>query len=297
MKRIFYCNITYGCNSNCVFCYSHNTWHNSIPHNEIDLENYLKYLEKYRINKDDRIIINGGEPTLFTKINDLLIALLKYDCEVLIYTNGRLLGNLNVNRFCDKYRFIIPIHGYRELHDNITGVYGSYDETLCSLKKISKSVCKTDIKIIINHNMVADEYSINKTIKSLEGISFNHAVHITKMANTKVSKMNGCRPITNIDAAIMTNNIFKYFMDKCKVKFFDTCIAELCLPNNLQKTISEIPELTVYYKDYNQERLIELVKSNWNCRKNCERANICMSAVDEFKVLEFYKNNIYISLE
>ena len=35
IKRIFYTNITYGCNSNCVFCYSHNTKHIKDTYNEV----------------------------------------------------------------------------------------------------------------------------------------------------------------------------------------------------------------------------------------------------------------------
>ena len=42
IKRIFYTNITYGCNSNCVFCYSHNTKHIKDTYNEVSKESLVE---------------------------------------------------------------------------------------------------------------------------------------------------------------------------------------------------------------------------------------------------------------
>ena len=91
MKNIFYFNITYGCNSNCIFCYSHNTCHNNTSHNEMTADVFKKYIEERNVSEHDRIIINGGEPLLHTQIEEILHLLNSYNCEVLIYTNGRLL--------------------------------------------------------------------------------------------------------------------------------------------------------------------------------------------------------------
>lgn len=91
MKRIFYFNITYGCNSKCIYCYSHNTQHISKTFNEMSANDFFEYLAEFKIGHDDRVIINGGEPFLHSEIDSILRGLLIYDCEVLIYTNGRLL--------------------------------------------------------------------------------------------------------------------------------------------------------------------------------------------------------------
>ena len=72
IKRIFYTNITYGCNSNCVFCYSHNTKHIKDTYNEVSKESLVEYWNRMCVTKNDRIIINGGEPLLHTEFKDIL---------------------------------------------------------------------------------------------------------------------------------------------------------------------------------------------------------------------------------
>ncbi len=181
MKRIFYFNITYGCNSNCVFCYSH--------YNEISFGDFFDYLEQQQLAPDDRVIINGGEPFLHTEIDLILSELAGYDCEVLVYTNGRLLARHDLSALSKKYRFVVPIHGYETIHDFITGVNGSYQETLNGLRSLIETTkCLVDIKIIINNTMLSEDYTGKILIGSLSKVRFNHAVHITKMADTIVSK-------------------------------------------------------------------------------------------------------------
>ena len=88
---IHYFNITYTCNSNCIFCYSHNTIHSGNVHKEISYIDFTDYLTRKKVCSHDRVIINGGEPFLHTQIIDILKFLEGIKCEVLIYTNGRLL--------------------------------------------------------------------------------------------------------------------------------------------------------------------------------------------------------------
>ena len=89
--NIFYFNITYTCNSNCVFCYSHNTIHSGRIFNEISTENFIDYLRSNNIKRTDRVIINGGEPFLHSDIINLLKSLLCIECEVLVVLNLTLL--------------------------------------------------------------------------------------------------------------------------------------------------------------------------------------------------------------
>lgn len=58
--RIFYSNITYGCNSSCIFCYSHNTKHTQDTYNEISKDVLVEYWDRMRVRQKDRIIINGA---------------------------------------------------------------------------------------------------------------------------------------------------------------------------------------------------------------------------------------------
>lgn len=298
MKRIFYFNITYGCNSDCIYCYSHNTLHNSKSHNEISAADFFSYLNAQNINSEDRVIVNGGEPFLHTEIENILLGLVSHDCEVLVYSNGRILPQYDMSYLTKRFRFIIPIHGYEILHEKITGVKGSYRETLEGLNHLTQNTDSlVDIKIIINNAMLSEDYDGNLLIKSLSGVRFNNAVHITKMADTPVSKKNKCETISNDEAAYYTKLLFEYFKRSGrKIKIFDTCIKNIGFEAYGNCTKYE-DDVKVYFRDRNQYREINLTRNHMKCEKECVCIGRCMSAVDEYKVLEYLNGKIYVNLE
>ncbi len=298
MKRIFYFNITYSCNSNCVFCYSHNTRHNILHHNEISTDRLVSYLSNHQLCSNDRVIINGGEPLLHRDINEILEWLKHIGCEVLVYTNGRLLTQLNLKSLTDRFRFIVPVHGHEMLHDRITGRLGSYSETVNGMLCFKGSTdALLDLKIIINSGMLENSAEREYTLSALNNVFFNHAVHITKMANTQVSERNKCQVVSNIEASKFTKLLVDMFMGRhVPIKIYDTCIQELSyvVPGNIVKYSDD---LTVFFCDYNQDRFIPLSKPEQPCRAQCPKAHFCLSAVSEYKVLELYGENVYENLE
>lgn len=298
MKRIFYFNITYGCDNNCIFCYSHNTRHNSKSHNEISFTNFFDYLNAQNVNAKDRVIINGGEPFLHTEIDNILSGLISYGCEVLIYTNGCILSQLDMSNLPKRFRFVIPIHGYEILHDNITGVRGSYKETLKGLNAlIQNTSCLVDIKIIINGSMLSKDYDGNLLISSLSDVHFNHAVHITKMADTMVSKKNKCKSVSNDSAAYYTRLLFEHFKKtNRKIKIFDTCIKNIDFKVYGEYTKYK-DDVRVYFKDRNQHYEIDLTKNFKKCVQECVCFDKCKSSINEYKVLEYLNGKIYENLE
>lgn len=299
MKRIFYFNITYGCNSNCVFCYSHNTWHNSMPHNEIDAEAFFAYLDEMNLNRDDRVIVNGGEPLLHTQIENILLGLRKYQCEVLVYTNGRLLTQVDYSLLNERYRFVIPIHGTEMVHDKITGISGSYKETLAGLRHlVNTSSCVVDIKLILNQQLVEADSDGSKIKDAFDtDIVFNNAIHLTKMADTIVSKRHGCSSVSNEEAAGFMKIYFDYFAKRnVKIKLFDTCIKDITGLENAE-IHSFDDDIIVYFKDYSQFRVMDLSRRLPDCYANCKCKNKCVSAVDEYKALVFTKGKLYEELE
>lgn len=298
MRNIYYFNITYGCNSNCIFCYSHNTRHNNISHNEIPFDVFKKYIEEKNVSEHDRIIINGGEPLLHTHIKEILYSLISYNCEVLIYTNGRLLNTISLDKFNHRFRFIVPIHGHMELHDSITGVEGSYYETVRGMRCFEKNVdCKLDLKVILNSGMVHSEELFTKTLMSFSNIYFNNAVHLTKMADTIISKRNNCVSIDNNITSKHMERFYLYFKKKANIiKIFDTCIKDLEVLKD-KELYQKLEDFKVYFKDKNQESEIILGKPVLSCSCFCKKRDFCISAVGEYRVLELYKDKIYENLE
>lgn len=289
--NIFYFNITYTCNSNCVFCYSHNTIHSGQRNNEIEVRDFIEYLIKHNLQPQDRVIINGGEPFLHSNIIGILRFLLEIGCEVLIYTNGRCLKGYDFKFITDKYRFVIPVHGYRRLHDEITRCPGSFDSMSEGIKYLHKYNCKVDIKVILNPKMMSSDTEFNKTLHEIDLLEFNNAVHITKMADTIVSKRNNILSVTNETASKYTMLLFDHFKTKdVIIKTFDTCVKDINITDFEDRNIV----VNVHFKDANTAWNFNLNTPYLCCRKKCSKTKLCRSAIGDYTVLEyngkFYKN-------
>ncbi|SHE91613.1 radical SAM protein [Schwartzia succinivorans] len=291
MKNIFYFNITYGCNSNCVFCYSHNTKHDGISHHDLSVETMMSYLKKNNIKEYDRIIINGGEPLLHPDIIRMIQNLKDFNCEILIYTNGRLLEKLPLNIFNDNFRIIIPWHGAEKAHDMVTGINGSYHETMRGINHMLNGCAHIELKIIVNRNMVSKR-DIESSIVALDHIPIKsfHSVHLTKVDDTIISKLNKYPHISHADAAMPTLNFFNYCASRVNsIKIFDTCVASMPLPTNELPALKE--EYAVIFKDWDHNWQIPLKEKHPHCLMNCSHKSYCISAVNHYTALEYKSGN------
>lgn len=291
--RIFYFNVTYTCNSNCVFCYSHNTIHTGQIFKEITLHNFIEYLKYHNVGRKDRVIINGGEPFLHSNIITLLKSLLNIECEVLIYTNGRSLHKFDLSFMSKNYRFVIPVHGHKTLHDRMTRCNGSFEDMQHGLEHLSSYECKVDIKIILNPEMISSKVEFDQTLQAIDTLKFNNAVHITKMADTIISLKNRIPSVTNDSASKFTSLLFEHFRTKgYLIKIFDTCVKEIDIPsfeNNYQ-------QFKVLFKDVKSEWEFKFYTPDSDCLRYCTHSDFCQSAVGNYTVLE-YNGNFYKGLE
>ena len=298
IKKIYYFNITYSCNNCCVFCYSHNTCR-KLHHNEIDVNVFISYFKEKKIAPSDRIIINGGEPLMHERFTEIMHFLRTVGCEVLIYTNGTFLSDIDTTYLNDKFRFIVPIHGNEIMHDTITLNRGSYSKTIHGMEKLlRKEKCLIDLKVIVNHLMLScSRKEWKNMIKTLREIPFNHDVQLTKMAETIVSRHNMCPSLELNSVAFVTADLIGVFRDVSNsIKIYDTCIKgiEWILKFPIHKYSTQIE---VLFKDYDHEHAIDLVQPWSSCRKNCLYTAYCISAVHEYKTMEITKDLIRESLE
>lgn len=296
-KRIFYFNINYACNNRCVFCYSHNTKHTETPHNELSFSEFEKYIKVKNISLKDRIVLNGGEPLLHSEIDKYLDFLSNTSYEVVIFSNGRLARNLNSKYLTSNIRFVIPIHGCEEIHDYITGIKGSYNDTLSSMQYLTENNnCLVDMKIILNEKNIENQESFFKSLETWNSINFNNAVHLTMMADTKISIANGCASLDKTLVSKYTDKLLKNFISKHIVKIYGTCIKGIkCVLNNEVKKYEY--DLEFNYKDFSAEKVVELKEPDFSCDSECIYRKHCKSEVTEYKVLEFDNNIIYESVE
>ena len=294
VNKVYYINLNYLCDNICIFCYSHNT--NQLKNSSLTLTKLKSLFEKYSISEKDRIILNGGEPLLHKEINEILNFLHQKGVEILIFTNGRNIRKLDAQCLNKNIRFIIPIHGDREIHNFITKDERSFDDTVDSLKWLADNnfQCQVDIKIILNEKTI-EENGFNSSLRVWKSLPFS-SLHITKMMDTKTSITNGCISLEKERVNLYTSKLFNEFKDSKKIKLYSTCIKGI-FKEKEYFIINNPLKIELLYIDYQSERYITLERKEKECELNCRDSKFCLSEVDEYNVLEFYKNKIYKNME
>ena len=149
----------YKCNHQCLNC-PLSTFDRL--HGQLDLETIMKninYLSTYGENL--HITISGGEPTLNPYFLDVLNILGKSGAYITILSNAvkcqdinyvdKLINSLGENYDFNKLRYVTAIHScIPDIHDKLTGVNGSYNETIKGLQNLDKRNIHIIIKNIMN---------------------------------------------------------------------------------------------------------------------------------------------------
>lgn len=147
--------VTNQCNSNCIMCPDSDVVRNTKENPDIK-----KILEQIHCIPDDtkHITITGGEPGILKDNIFKVLAECKKclpETEFLFLTNGRVFANTDfANKFKENIpefiRVAIPIYADNmELHDNITRAPGSFNQTICGIKKLLERKVDIEIRIVV----------------------------------------------------------------------------------------------------------------------------------------------------
>lgn len=160
------------CNSNCIMCPT------SDKERQIDSglpdAKLLSYIDMLP-SDISHVVVTGGEPTLrpqlFLKVMKKLTDRFPH-IETLLLTNGRSLSVTSffekLKEYCPPYLCIaIPIHGDTpELHDKITRVSGSFNQTNRGILNLLSAGIAVEIRVIVSKmNMYALEGIAKRIIK------------------------------------------------------------------------------------------------------------------------------------
>ncbi len=139
-----YFNITTGCNSACIFCASNSP---SRERHILPTELIVSAYKKSGIDKNDEVVLNGGEPTTHPGISTILTQAIALGARVTLFTNGRRLSHPKVAKkilIPGLHRISVPLYGSSPTsHDSLTGVRGSFDQTKQGLDNIFDSQKET----------------------------------------------------------------------------------------------------------------------------------------------------------
>ncbi len=145
---------TLDCNNSCIFCYDNYHKKGSGVSKDVQeiSEKALCIANEKNIRK---IAISGGEPLLYKHLRDLVQRLKKNGIFVCIMTNGRLLKDSDlVHDLLESGvdHFHIPVHSDLEtIHDAVTGMRGSFQDTIAGLENIRRERRSLPLGLTIVH--------------------------------------------------------------------------------------------------------------------------------------------------
>uniref|UniRef100_A0A7C3J4T2 Radical SAM protein n=1 Tax=Candidatus Methanomethylicus mesodigestus TaxID=1867258 RepID=A0A7C3J4T2_9CREN len=165
--------ITYRCDNKCVHCYAGGP--RETP--ELETADWRRVIDKIYEIGIPHIVFTGGEPTLRSDLPDLVMHAEARGLVTGLVTNGRRLKDASylrqlIDAGLDHIQVTIESHDER-IHDSITGVKGSWRETVEGLKNAITTPCYTITNTTIN--------SLNAGSMK-ETVSFLHSLGLKEFA-------------------------------------------------------------------------------------------------------------------
>lgn len=180
---IYYFNITYRCNSNCIFCAAnHPVWKDD---SEMPLDEFTLRLRENKVGPNDRVIVNGGEPTVHRNFWQILDLINDTGATIDLFSNGMIFSDENIAKRILSYENLhlrIPLFGSRaETHDYLTGGTGHFVKTTNGLDHLCAHIrghATLEIKLLmskttIDENEAIYEMCINRWAHPAVRISLN----------------------------------------------------------------------------------------------------------------------------
>ena len=160
-----YIALGYKCNHNCLNC-PLSTFDRL--HGQLESEVIKRNINKLISNGEDlHITISGGEPTLNPNFLEVLEMLGKSNSYITILSNATkckdkdfvnsIIESLGYDYDYNRLRYVTAIHSLnKNIHDRLTGVNGSFDETIKGLENLDEKNIQVIIKNIMNKVTAVD---------------------------------------------------------------------------------------------------------------------------------------------
>lgn len=171
-----YFNITYRCNSSCLFCAADlGIHHKDIE--EMSFDNFIESLERSSLKEGDRVILNGGEPTLHSDFTKIIRYCNERKLIIDIYSNGKTFANID---FCEevlkdgRFYIRIPLFGEMSKHDYLTGGKENYKQTIQGIYHLVESNAYSQGRLTIEIKLLLAKCCIDENPKILDVLYKNN---------------------------------------------------------------------------------------------------------------------------
>lgn len=148
--------VGYSCNNNCKHCVIDDNKEKLLKHHikiNLSTKECLEKIDNAAMSGAKAIVLTGGEITIRKDFLKLIQRCYDNNLYIIVQTNGRNLSNLQTIEYLKNIhniKFIIALHGNKEIHDNITRSAGSFDETCSSIKNLCNIQKLVILKIVIS---------------------------------------------------------------------------------------------------------------------------------------------------
>jgi len=165
--------ITYRCNNKCLHCYTGGPRETK----ELTTQEWLLVINKLFELGIPQVVFTGGEPTLRDDLTTMIAHTQEVGLVSGLITNGRKLKDEAyfkslVDAGLDHVQITLESHD-PEVHDKITGVEGSWDETVQGLKNAIAS------PIYTISNTTLNQYNVKDILKTID---FIHSLGLKQFA-------------------------------------------------------------------------------------------------------------------
>jgi MoaA/NifB/PqqE/SkfB family radical SAM enzyme len=275
----FVLRVSYLCNNKCIHCFNEDE---KKKLKEPKLEELLKVLDG--VDKEELIIVTGGEPTLRKDFLDLLKYIKAKGKFVILQSNGMKFSDEKYVEEIVPYLYCItlPIHSSNyDVFDSITQVKGSAEKVVTALKNLVKTNVNITSQTVINrlnYKTLLDTFDMIRDIApNIEMmLTFPHPISSAHSTNV-VPRFSEIRD--EVQKVVKKHYISSHYIPKC-VHYPYQSSPRYLDKNDDGSLYKPGFEYTDYFVNYGILRAGSRIKTT-NC-KNCIFNDECLGVWKEY---------------
>jgi radical SAM protein with 4Fe4S-binding SPASM domain len=255
--------LTRNCNLSCRHCFNVKEKRRELTFSE--LKNIFSQLASENVLF---LTFSGGEPFLRSDVQEITTFARKMNFAVRFFTNGTLIDE-ETAEFLAKANVLevgVSLYGISEIHDYITQVEGSFEESIRALKLLKERNVKTVVKFTLMKLNVGELKKVKKLAKEL-GAEFHFGYVVTPKIDGSKEPLDLRVVPTQIDFLLESGEIPSPLLPKVRLEKYTD--SPLCSAGRDMCAITAygdlIPCLTIPKKYGNLKK--DSFKKLWNSQE------------------------------
>lgn len=155
--------LTYACNLGCIHCYIAKKEKRRL----LTKEEVFSILEQLKTIGCLFLTLSGGEIFLRKDFFEIAAYARKLDFALSLFTNGSLINKDIARKIkgLSPFRVEISLYGFKETHDRITGVEGSFDRTIGGIRLLRENGVRALVKTVLMRQNSAEVWELHSFIE------------------------------------------------------------------------------------------------------------------------------------